>query len=108
MRAADGVGLVGAGGAFVQIKAANAALRRADVGWSLAARPGLSRPLRRRLTEALGLQGARRLPGTVINAVVRQRLLDATAGAVGMVSSASSGIFSDIAVWMTSEKEEAF
>lgn len=58
MLAADGVGLLGAGGALRELRMTNAALR--DAGFSLrAAQRGttISRPMRRRLTTVLELQG---------------------------------------------------
>lgn len=40
----------------------------------------ISRPMRRALTTALELQGGRRVPGVVINRLVRQRLMDGVGG----------------------------
>ena len=111
MLAADGVGVLGAGGALKELKATNAALREA--GFSLArAHRGetISRPMRRRLTTALELQGAKRVPGAVINRVVRQRLLDGAAGALGLFASGFSGALNegygqarDLVVWLSEE-----
>jgi len=112
MLAADGVGLLGAGGALLELKSANAALRGA--GWSLGqARRGetISRPMRRQLTTALELQGATRVAGSVINRVVRQKLLDGAAGALGMFASGYGGVLNeawgqsrDLVVWITEER----
>jgi hypothetical protein len=103
MRAADAVSLVGAGGALKEVKAANAALEETGVGWKMGATSNLSRPLRRRLTIALELQGSKRVPSAVINAFVRQKLLDAIGGVVGLVSSSTSGLVNEVVVWITSD-----
>ena len=104
MRAADGVGLLGAGGALKEVKAANAALHSAGVEWRTAS-GALSRPLRRRLTTALELEGAKRVATHEINRFVRQKLLDATGGVIGLIGSSTSGIIKEVAVWITEEAQ---
>lgn len=111
MLAADGVGLLGAGGALKELKATNAALREAGFSLSQARRgETISRPMRRRLTTALELQGATRVSGAIINRVVRQKLLDGAAGALGLFASGYSGALSegygqtrDLVVWLSEE-----
>ena len=103
MSAADGVGILGGLGAIKELRAVNAALEDGGVGWKLATSGTLSRPLRRRLTTALELQGGRRASAVVIDRLVRQRLLDAVAGAIGMVGSGVNGMLKDVVVWITSE-----
>lgn len=111
MLAADGVGLLGAGGALKELKATNAALEGAGFSFGQARRgETISRPMRRRLTTALELQGATRVSGAVINRVVRQKLLDGAAGALGMFASGYSGVLNetygqgrDLVVWITQE-----
>ena len=103
MSAADGIGILGGLGAIKELRAVNAALEEGGVGWGMATSGKLSRPLRRRLTTALELQGGRRASAVVIDQLVRQRLLDAVAGAIGMVGSGVNGVLKDVVVWMTSE-----
>lgn len=111
MLAADGISLIGAGGALKQLRATNAALKSAGFSIGRAARnDNLSRPMRKQLTTMLDLRGARRVPGVEINRVVRQRLLDGTAGVIGLIASGYSGIlnasgsgFWDIVVWIAEE-----
>jgi len=111
MLAADVVGLVGAGGALKELKATNAVLRQAGYSFSRASQgETISRPMRKALTSALDLQGARRVPGIVINKVVRQRLMDGVAGVIGLFASSYSGAlgelgsgFWDVVVWITEE-----
>lgn len=102
MRVADGVGILGAGGALKEVKATNAALHTASFEWRTASGP-LSRPLRRRLTTALELQGAKRVPAHLINRFVRQKLLDAVGGVIGLIGSSTSGFIRKVAVWITEE-----
>lgn len=106
MGVADVVGIVGAGGALKEIKETNAVLAESGVGWDLATSGKLSRPIRRRLTMALELQGAKRVSGAVIDRVLRQRLLDATAGVIGLVASGTTGLLKDVVVWLTSEADQ--
>lgn len=69
-----------------------------------------SSQVRRALTTALDLQGVRRVPGVVINCVVRQRLMDGVGGVIGLLANsyfgalneAASG-FWDLVVWITKE-----
>ncbi len=111
MLAADVVGLVGAGGALKELKATNAVLRRAGYSFGRAADDGwISRPMRRALTSALELEGGKRVSGTVINRVVRQRLMDGVGGVIGLFASSYSGAlnevgsgFWDLVVWITEE-----
>ncbi len=107
MRGLDVVGLVGAGGALKEMKIAHGALGEAGVGWRAAAGSGLSRPMRKVLTESLELKGAKRVSSALINAVVKQRLLDALAGVIGMAGSAIDGVINDVVVWTVSEAKDA-
>jgi hypothetical protein len=100
---ADGVGLLGARGALVELKTAHSVIVESGVGWRAATRIGMSRPIRRRLTIALELQGAKRVEGLTINRLVRQRLLDGFAGVLGLVSSSMSGLIKEAVVWITDE-----
>lgn len=111
MLAADGISLIGAGGALRELKMTNAALR--DAGFSLK-RAGsdetISRPMRRRLTTALELQGAARVSGVEINRVVRRRLIDGAGGILGLFASGFSGVLKesgsrawDLVIWITDE-----
>ena len=100
---ADGIALVGAGGAIKELKIAHAAIEESGVGWRAATQVGMSRPIRRRLTMALELQGAKRVQGHLINRLVRQRLLDGFAAALGLVSSATSGLIKEAVVWITDD-----
>ena len=104
MRGLDIVGLVGAGAAIKELRAANAILREAGATWSEALGP-LSRPQRLRLTEALELQGARRVAAVSINAVVKQRLLDGFAAAVGIGGSTGTGVVNEVVVWVVSDRK---
>lgn len=111
MWAADGVSLIGAGGALKELRATKAVL--ASSGFTFKQAVGsqaISRPMRRKLTAGLALQGARRVPGAEINRVVKQRLLDGTAGVIGLFASGYSGLlneggggFWDMVVWSTEE-----
>lgn len=111
MLAADGIGLIGAGGALKELKLTHAVLR--DAGFSFTrARRGetVSRPMRRRLTTMLDLQGGRRASATVINQVLKRRLLDGAGGVLGLFASGYSGILNeagggawDLLVWITEE-----
>ena len=111
MRGADAISLIGAAGALKELRMTNAVLH--DAGFSLrraAQSETISRPMRRKLTAAMNLQGGARVPGAQINRVVRQRLLDGAAGAVGLFASGFSGLvgeagggFWDLVVWITEE-----
>jgi transcription antitermination factor NusA-like protein len=63
--------------------------------------------MRRALTSSLELQGAKRVAATQINAVIKQRLLDALGAAVGMTGSAFSGVIQELVVWAVSPGEVA-
>jgi hypothetical protein len=114
MLAADVVGLVGAGGALKELKATNAVLRQGGFSLTRSTRgEAISRPMRRALTTALELQGGSRVPGVVINRVVRQRLMDGVGGVIGLFASSYSGAlgeagsgFWDVVVWITEETEQ--
>ncbi len=106
MRAADGIGLLGAAGALKELKVAHTALSSQGFTWSRAASSSLARPARRQLTTALGVQTAKRFPGPVINRYVRQRLLDGVGGVVGLTASASDGIIKDMVVWVIGVSNE--
>ena len=75
------------------------------MGWRGSAEDGMSRPVRRRLTIALELHGAKRVEGHLINRLVRQRLLDGFAAALGLVASSSSGLIKEAVVWITDETQ---
>ena len=62
--------------------------------------------MRKVLTESLELKGAKRVSSALINAVVKQRLLDALAGVVGMAGSAINGVINDVVVWTVSEAKD--
>lgn len=103
MLAADGVGLVGVAGVIKDVKVTNAALREANVGWGAAATRPINYFRRRELTAALGFR-ATVVGSHVINRIVRRRLLDGAAAALGVVSSADGGILRELIVWVTEEK----
>ena len=103
MRSADVIGLVGAGGALKELKTTHAVLMEANVDWKVASAGRLSRPMRRQLTTLLELQSGKRVSGAVIGQLLKKRLLDGAAGALGMVSSAASGMVHEIVVWITDE-----
>lgn len=100
MRGADVVGLIGAGGALKELKVAHSAVRAEGFSMLQASRSNLSRPLRRRMTEGLGLQGGRRASGAMINRFVRQKLLDGAAGVIGLTASAADGATKDLVIWI--------
>jgi hypothetical protein len=110
MRALDGVSLVGAGGAIKEVVETRAALKEADVavGDAIGA---LNRHDRMLLTDALKLQGGRRVAAVSINNVVKLRLLDgvgavlATAGSAkdtgGVIHDVGAGVH-DVVIWVVS------
>ena len=63
--------------------------------------------MRRVLTESLELKGAKRVSSALITAVVKQRLLDAIAGVIGMTGSSINGVANDAVVWTVSQVKEA-
>jgi len=101
----DGVGLVGAGGAFKEIAETNVALREAGASWDVAKAAQLSRQQRATFTGAIGVDTVKRLANPMISRVVKQRLLDLAGAALGMVgsSTADGGIINDIAVWIVTQ-----
>lgn len=111
MRVADGVSLIGAGGALKELRTTNAVLQEAGFSLKRGVRSeAISRPMRKRLTTMMELKGSNRVAGAEINRVVRQRLLDGVGGAVGLFASGFSGLlndggsgFWDIVVWITEE-----
>lgn len=111
MRVADGVSLIGAGGALKELRATNAVLHEAGFSLKRGLRSeAISRPMRKRLTTMMELKGGNRVAGAEINRMVRQRLLDGVGGAVGLFASGYSGLlkeggtgFWDIVVWITEE-----
>ena len=107
MRGADVVGLVGAGGALKELKVTSAVLHAEGLTFREAAAGPISRPVRRRLTALLELEGGKRLPAHVINSVVRKKLLDGFAGVVGLAASGFGGIGSELIAWITSEADRA-
>lgn len=103
MRSADIIGLVGVGGSLKELKTTHAVLMEANVDWKVESAGRFSRPMRRQLTTLLELQGGKRVAGAVIGQLLKKRLLDGAAGALGMVSSAASGMVHEIVVWITDE-----
>jgi hypothetical protein len=105
MRGADVVALVGAGGAIKEIWATNKALQEARVGWGKVVEGELKPYQRWRLTKKMELQGGTKrdpLAAARISAVAKQRILDLTGAAVGLVASAQSGVIYDVVVWAIS------
>jgi hypothetical protein len=101
MRGADAIGLIGAGGALKELKIAHGAL--SAKGFSTAAvasAKGLSRPARKQITAALGLQGGKRAAAPLITKFVRQRLLEGVGGVIGGVSSAVGGNIKEVSVYI--------
>ena len=97
--ALDLAGILGAGGAFKEAAAADKALGKVGMGtWDVASGRAISRPLRRQITKALELQGAKRVAAARITLIVRLKLLDAFAAAYGVSVSSYSGGLHDIAV----------
>lgn len=96
----DAVGLLGAGGAIRDVAETQDALDAVGVDWRYAMAGKISRPMRRRLTEELGLVGAKRVAGPMIGAVVKYRLLAGIAAAVGLTGSAATGVIHDLIVWI--------
>lgn len=58
---------------------------------------------RKGLTANLGLQGAKRLPSTQINAHARRQLIELIGAAIGLVSSSESGVIHEIGIWVAAE-----
>jgi hypothetical protein len=106
MPGADAVGLIGAAGALKEMKLASSALGDAGIGMRAATGSTISRPMRKVLTESLELKGAKRVSATLINAVVKKRLLDALAGVIGMTGNTINGVVNDAVVWTVSEVQE--
>jgi hypothetical protein len=98
----DGVGLIGAGGAVKEIAATNDALKAAGASWDMAEAGALTRQQRLAFTGAMEVDGVKRLSNVAISRVAKQRLLDLTGAAFGMVGSASvdGGIAHDVAIWV--------
>jgi hypothetical protein len=102
MRGLDVVGLLGVGGAYKDIMETREALDASGVGWRRAIAGEISRPQRRVITKELGLLGNKRVAPGLIGSVVKQRLLAAIAGGVGMGASAATGATHDLIVWILS------
>ncbi|MEW6639438.1 MAG: hypothetical protein AB1586_02965 [Pseudomonadota bacterium] len=98
----DGVGLVGAGGAIKEVAATRAALQEAGASWRVAEAGQLSRQQRRVFTAAMEWTGVKRLPNAGISRLVKQKLLDLTGAAIGMVGSGSTdgGVTHDVGIWI--------
>ena len=80
--ALDLAAILGAGGAFKEVAVADKALGRVGVGtWEAASGRAISRPMRRQITRALELQGAKRVAASRITLIVRLKLIDAFAAA---------------------------
>ncbi|NPD68135.1 hypothetical protein HN018_12250 [Lichenicola cladoniae] len=104
MLGADVVGLVGAHGALMEVKKTGDILAGQSLNWSKAATDPISRPMRRRLTEQLELQGAKRVSAHNVHAVVKQRMLDGITGALGMTGSAMTGAIHEMIIWVRSKE----
>ena len=97
--ALDLAGILGAGGAFKEAAVADKALGKVGVStWEAASGKAFSRPMRRRITEAMALQGAKRVAAARITLIVRLKLIDAFAAAYGVSVSSYTGGIHDIAV----------
>ena len=97
----DVAGLAGSGGALKEAAEADRVLGKAGFNTYDALKGGaLSRPVRRRMTEALALQGARRVAAERITLIVRLKALDAFAQAYGIGVSAYSGAVHDVLVFI--------
>lgn len=103
MQGTDTIGLIGGGGALIELKAARSALTAKGFTFSRAMKPSLDQNSRRKLTKSLGIYGVRTAPAVVINRYVKQRLLDGVAGAIGLVASSVSGITNDMIVWIIAD-----
>ena len=100
MRAADIVGLAGAGVALKEAKLAHKALNRAGSSWRQSGVEQLARPMRRKLTSGLSLIGAKRVQSDLINLVVKKKLLEAVGGGIGFAGSIYAGVVNETSVWV--------
>ena len=107
MRGADVIGLVSGAGALREVAHAAVAADKVGIGLFDASRSSFSRPMRLRMTQAWELQGAKRVSAVAINAVAKQRLLDALCAAVGITGSAATGATKDLVVWVVTPTEAA-
>ena len=99
--ALDAASIMGAGGAFKEAAAADKALGKVGISTYDALKGGaLSQPVRRRLTESIALQGAKRVAAAKITLIVRLRIMNAFAGVYGMSVSAYSGSIHDVVVFI--------
>jgi hypothetical protein len=103
----DGVGLIGAGGAVKELAATKEALSAAGASWDMAEAGQLARGQRLAFTNAIEVTGVKRLSNRVISRVVKQRLLDLTAAALGTLGSAtvSGGVAHDVAIWIVARPD---
>lgn len=102
--ALDVVGLIGAAGAAKETVATARAL--GEVNGSFREGLGaLSRQQRMRFTQALELQGSRRVAAARINLVLKLKLLDAFGAVYGTSTSAYSGVVHDIVVFIVHPAE---
>lgn len=103
---ADIIGLVGAGGAIMELKAAKTVLSAKGFTFTTAIKSELNSTARRKLTKALGIGGLTRAPTVVINKFVRQRLLDGVGGAIGLAGSGIGGVVGeakDMVIWVVAD-----
>ncbi len=97
--ALDFAGILGAGGAFKEAAALEKGVAKTGVRtWDLAAGSPISRPLRRQLTQALELQGVKRVAAARITLIVRMKLLNAFAAVYGISVSSYNGAIHDVSV----------
>ena len=105
MLGADVIGLVGAQGALTEVRRTGDILASHSLSWTRAANDPISRPMRRQITEQLELQGAKRVSAHTIHAVVKQRMLDGIAGALGVTGSTMIGAVHETIIWIRSKEK---
>ena len=97
--ALDLAGIVGSGGAFKEAAALEKGIGKTGLRTlDIAAGSPISRPLRRQLTRALELQGAKRVAASRITLIVRMKLLNAFAAVYGISASSYNGAVHDVSV----------
>ena len=97
--ALDLAGIAGAGGAFKEAAALEKGISKTGVRtMDLVSGSPISRPLRRQLTQALELQGVKRVAAARFTLIVRMKLLNAFAAVYGISVSAYNGAIHDVSV----------
>ncbi|UAJ08644.1 hypothetical protein [Polymorphobacter megasporae] len=97
--ALDFAGLFGSAAAFKEAAALEKGIGKTGARtWDLVQGSPISRPMRRQLTEALELQGMKRVPAARITLIVRMKLLNAFAAVYGISASSYSGALHDVSV----------